>query len=314
MKFYFAGLNIIFNREEFSVKRSKAASISQEDLDTVNQDIVEKILEKGDFFYQNKLADITLDLSDKDIQSEALNRIEKDGIFIIPGYLEDSIVDELCKIIEKQSEKYLLKLGRNNIFEDDVAIVQKGLLIKKNFNELADSAKPVINIRSGESDDGMVDIFHIDRLIKDNAESKILTNLRNDSFLNKFLNSLTKKLAISNINSYVNTGVTKTRGFHADSYKEQVKVFIYLTDVLLLDSGPYTFVKGTHLDTPYRRINRLLSKDLKQQTEATVFPFENVYPILAPKGSLVISDQSGFHRGFPQSLKGSRRVLILNSM
>ncbi|MEJ6066188.1 hypothetical protein MT378_00330 [Psychrobacter sp. 16-Bac2893] len=310
MKFYFAGMNVTLNRKELSVKRIKG-SISQQDLDAVNQNIIEKILENGEVFYQNKLADITLDLSDKNLQSEAMDRIEKDGIFIIPSYLDESIVDELCKIIEKQSESYLLKLGSDEIYEDNLVIVQKGLLIKKNYSELANATKSVFNIRTGK-DNGMVDIFNIDKVIKDKSGVKILTNLKKDGFLNELLNSLPKKLAIRNINSYVNTGVTETRGFHVDCYAPQLKIFIYLTDVLLFDNGPYTFVKGTHLDTPYRHINQHLSKDLKATTEAAVVPFEGIYPILAPKGSLVVSDQSGFHRGFPQSLKGTRRVLTIS--
>lgn len=314
MKFSFAGLNVIFNREELSVRKAEKKYLSQEDLDVVNQDTVERILEKGEVSYQKKLADITLDLSDKNIQSEALNRIEKDGIFIISNYLEESIIDELCRIIEEQSEKCLSALGNNEVYEDDLFIVQKGLLVKKSYGELANSDKPVINIRSGEKDDGMIDIFNIDKLIKDKNGIKILNNIREDSFLRDFLSSLPKKLAVSNINSYVNTGVTTTRGFHADSYTEQIKIFIYLTDVLLLDNGPYTFVKGTHSDSSYRRINRCLSKDLKQGTEGAVVPFKDIYPILAPKGSLVVSDQSGFHRGFPQSLKGSRRTITINCM
>ena len=79
-----------------------------------------------------------------------------------------------------------------------------------------------------------------------------------------------------------------------------------------LDQGPYTFVKSSHKENPYRAINGQLSKNLKIKTETPIVNINDIYPILAKKGSLVISDQSGFHRGFPQSKKGLRRTLTIN--
>ena len=117
---------------------------------------------------------------------------------------------------------------------------------------------------------------------------------------------------VSNINTYLNSGITSTRGFHADSYSRQIKVFIYLTDVFDFDNGPYTYVKGTHLNTPYRRANQKISSGLKAKTETPYFNINNIYPILAPRGSLIVSDQSGFHRGFPQDKDGFRCILTIN--
>lgn len=79
-----------------------------------------------------------------------------------------------------------------------------------------------------------------------------------------------------------------------------------------LNQGPYTFVKGSHKGNPYRSINGQLSESIKIKTETPIVNVKDIYPILAKKGSLVISDQSGFHRGFPQSDSGFRRTLTIN--
>ena len=312
MNFKILNFSIAVSRKKFTVVNNKTEKLSQKDIDVINNDIIDRLVKNSEFYYQNKLIDITLDLSNDSPQIEAVNRIKKDGIFIIPNYLNKSSVNDLCRIIEDQSEAYLSKLDDKEVYEDELAIVQKGLLIKKTYSDLVNSDKPVVNIRSGLDDDGMIDIFNVDQFIEDEAGREILDKLRKDDFFTSLLNSLPKRLSIENINSYVNNGITKTRGFHVDSYSKQIKIFIYLTDVLFFDDGPYVFVKNTHINSPYRRVNKCLSKDMISGTETPIIPFDNIYPVLAPKGSLVVSDQAGFHRGFPQSLNGSRRILTIN--
>ncbi|MGE6571684.1 hypothetical protein [Psychrobacter namhaensis] len=310
MKVDIAKLQVVLNRKEFSI-RKKEKFLDQKDVDTLNNDTIERVLENGENFYQKKISDISLVVKSDNLVSEAQKRIEKDGIFIIQNYLDADTADKLCGMIESRSMLYLSKLGDDKTYEDGIAIVQKGLLIKKDYGELANSIKPVINIREG-ADEGMIDIFNIDQFLEDKVGREILDKLRKDKFLSSFLKLLPEQLSIQNMNSYVNTGITKTRGFHVDSYFKKIKMFIYLTDVLSFADGPYTFVKETHVDTPYRRMNKSLAKDLLGDTETPIIPFDNVYPILASKGSLVVSDQAGFHRGFPQSVEGSRRVLTIN--
>lgn len=311
MRFNFLNHRIILNRYELSISRIDQVDLIQKDIDYIDNESISQIVENGESFYQDKLADISLNLDDKNIESIAVSNLEENGIIIIPNYLNASVVDELCKSINNESEKHLLKLGLNDSYEDSSVIIQKGLIIKKSFNELVNSYRPVINIRSG-ADEGMIDIFNIEKLIKNKPSLDALEKVINDCFINNLLNSLPKKMKIENINFYSNNGITSTRGFHSDSFSKHIKIFIYLTDVLSFDNGPYTFVKGSHLDTPYRRINRHISKALKAETESPIVPFESIYPILAPKGSLVISDQAGFHRGFPQTGNGSRRALVIN--
>ena len=93
-----------------------------------------------------------------------------------------------------------------------------------------------------------------------------------------------------------------------DSKTKQLKAFIYLTDYLSLDDGPYTYVKGSHLDGVLRRLNQSISQVMPNRTKNP----ENIMAILAKKGSIIASDQGGSHRGFPQAKDGQRVIAVLN--
>jgi hypothetical protein len=47
-------------------------------------------------------------------------------------------------------------------------------------------------------------------------------------------------------------------------------------------------------------------------TNAISYDEDDVIKFTAPKGTLIISDQSGYHRGIPQE-EGKERMLISNS-
>ena len=149
----------------------------------------------------------------------------------------------------------------------------------------------------------MIDIFNVDRLLE--AIGKTLNNFFNSEWLLNVINFTNEKINPKNLNLYVNNSITKTRGFHVDSYYRSMKVFIYLTDVNCLDDGPYCFVKGTHVDNPLRKLNMIIG-----DKEAPLIDPLKIIPVFGKRGTLIISDQSGVHRGFPQS-KGSLRELFV---
>ena len=109
--------------------------------------------------------------------------------------------------------------------------------------------KPVINVRAAEigpaGDDGMIDIFRVDRLVPECGE--LFERERRNEFL---LGALRKASGVRYeprpFNFYYNRGVTATRGYHADGFGPKVKSFLYLNDVSTNDDGPYCFGLGTH--------------------------------------------------------------------
>lgn len=156
-------------------------------------------------------------------------------------------------------------------------------------------------------DTGMLDIKNVDSYIP-----KLNEMIGADEVCRKLAELVGKPVALKNINCYVNEGITDTRVFHADSHaNSQYKAFIYLTDVLSDDDGPYTYILGSHKPLFKRYVNicmnffsgRALTDYHRFHSASQIFKAK------AEKGSLVISDQNGAHRGWPQSHK-SRRVLI----
>jgi len=308
MEFNFLGFNL-------SLKRQRLGKLSMDHIDYLNERNIDYISSKPIEYYREKVNEFIINTASKNAVQQAVNRLDKDGIFIIPSFIDEINSESLCSEIENVVESYKLKLGKKINYEDEIALIQtkpdKNQF--KKYSDYANYPKPILNVRAG-ADNGMLDIFNIDNLLQKELSKGLFKKIREDLFLNEFLKSLPKSLKMQNINSYVNSGITKTRGFHVDSYKNQIKFFIYLTDVTELNQGPYTFVKGSHKENPLRSINSQLSESLKIKTETPVVNINDIYPILAKKGTLVISDQSGFHRGFPQSENGFRRTLTINCL
>ena len=308
MELNFLGYNL-------SLKRQIISQFSMNHIQYLNDRNIDYISSKPIEYYREKVNDFFINPTSKNADQKAVNRLDKDGIFIIPNFINELESETLCNEIENVVESYKQKLDDKINFENETALIQtKPDKIKfKKYFDYANYPKPILNVRTG-ADNGMLDIFNIDNLLRDKLSSSLFSKIREDLFLNEFLKSLPKSLKMQNINSYVNSGITKTRGFHVDSYKNQIKFFIYLTDVMELNQGPYTYVKGSHKENPYRSINSQLSEGIKIKTETPVVNMNDIYPILAKKGSLVISDQSGFHRGYPQSENGFRRTLTINCL
>jgi len=123
-----------------------------------------------------------------------------------------------------------------------------------------------------------------------------------------------EKYQPKNLNVYYNKNVTQTRGFHADSYgKGQIKSFIYLSEVLSTDKGPYCFIPGSSGNKELENINKhLASHSDRNKTDAFFFDPRKAYPILGKKGTMIISDQSGIHIGFPQVEGEERLMAVMN--
>ncbi|MFV8570505.1 phytanoyl-CoA dioxygenase family protein [Marinobacter sp. SBS5] len=235
--------------------------------------------------------------------------LKKEGIVIVPQFLSSTMVDK-CAVVISSLKKQVSDFSdsETRLRETDKILFQKGSEKLSSFTELSAYSKTVVQIREGQ-DNGMVDVFNV------NIAFPQLAGLRSryeSEIVKKILYNGSRDVEFRNLNLYLNKGITKTRGFHADSFSPQLKAFIYLTDCLTLDDGPYTYVKGSHVDSAYRRLNKELCANLPNKTETPILDRDNVVPVLGRKGTLVISDQSGFHRGFPQSPGHKRVISVMN--
>ncbi len=95
--------------------------------------------------------------------------------------------------------------------------------------------------------------------------------------------------------------------FDMDRFK-WLKIFIYLTDVGV-DNGPHMFIEGSHVSGGIPP--GLLKRGYARLSDKEVF---NCYPkskekvFLAPKGTIIIEDTRGLHKG--QHVNGDPRLIL----
>ncbi|MDA9369379.1 hypothetical protein N9R39_01035 [Amylibacter sp.] len=290
----------------FFKKRLKVITRSQEISRMWNKlavhqsaEVIKYLQNLNDIELQQKISEITFEMSNK---SQITNSLEYNGISLVKNFLNAVKCDECANDIKKIISSYSktdAKPWKN------LKVVDDGSL---SYGEMSNYTETVVNIRSGD-DKGMIDIFNIDKLMP--SFESIKESLIQSKLLQEIFNE--KDLKASNLNVYINQGITKTRGFHIDTFAKKIKFFIYLTDVNTLDDGPYCFVKKTHINTPLSNFHKEILRYPEATTDSLVLDIEDVIPVLADRGNMIISDQSGIHRGFPQKASGYRAVIVLST-
>lgn len=230
--------------------------------------------------------------------------LRREGIVIIPEAIQARLCDTALSALDALLEHYVLQ--GNEVVEDEMVLYQTRSQRLKGFGQLAGYGKTVINVRSG-ADMGMCDIFNCDLAL--HVAMRPFRSFFESESVGRLLQNC--RARSKNLNAYLNRGVVATRGFHVDAYHSQLKAFLYLTDVNSLEDGPYTFVRGSHVDTTHQRLNQLLCEGLRPSTETPVVSPKDIVPALAPRGTLIISDQAGSHRGWPQSAGRNRVALVM---
>ena len=227
------------------------------------------------------------------------------------------ITDSLSAVDFGEITQKLVDIGREVKSSKWSGLSARGLLVQtqgEDYAKLRDAETPTAVLRTGVIDDGMVDIFHVDKFLAGEGID-LRTAVLSSDLERTISEALGSKQKLRNINAYVNLGVTKTRNFHVDSYGgTQSKVFVYCTDVLSLGDGPYCYVPGSHKDNSLESINRFFSRTLStwDETDLSIIDFSKARAILGPAGSVIVSNQSGGHRGYPQGASGERVLLALN--
>lgn len=231
-----------------------------------------------------------LELDDVDKYASILRR---DGVVVIEDYLDADTCERLYEEAEGliQSDE-ITRAGSNPSYE-----------------ELMLADEPILNFREGERDHGMIDIFHVDLLFSE------LLDIKQDSGINRIINAATDKAySPDNINIYRNEGVTETRGFHADTYSGKFKSFVYLTDVLNDSYGPFSYVRESHKKSKVEQTAYSLYNKVKgnKSTDAVSYDETKAETFTASKGTLIIANQAGYHRGMPQD-PDKHRMLVTTS-
>jgi len=105
-------------------------------------------------------------------------------------------------------------------------------------------------------------------------------------------------------------------GWHRDSLnRRQLKYMIYLNDVSFTN-GAFEFIPKTHRAMSKFKTNHFLTKKTRY-TDSEMEKYKKTFPsklYTAKKGTCIIFDSSGLHRGTPLTEKGSVRYAITNYM
>jgi hypothetical protein len=228
--------------------------------------------------------------------NELAEELKQEGVISVEKYLAPDACDKI-----REEVKESLENDKFEVAGEDMTGV-----------EMSNASRTIVNRRSGKDDDGMLDIFNIDETIPEVGE------IKNDDYISSIINEAAGSMDFGpeNINIYYNRSVTGTRGYHFDSYNSQYKAFVYLTDVPDESYGPYSYIKGSHKKSyPRRRFEGLINKTRGNKPTAAIPMFyddDDIVKFTAPKGTLIISDQTGYHRGIPQD-EGRARMLVANS-
>lgn len=243
--------------------------------------------------------------------------LRHNGMAVVEGFLDEALTERANMKIEAFLTKIRDDLKTETFVEKDKFLVQNGSYDDKplkTYQDLASHHRPVVHVRNGlgaglEDDKGMIDIFHVNRL--NHFLEKTFSSLKDPFLLEAIGNGINTPMSAYNLNAYINKDVTRTRGFHLDNVEPTAKAFVYLTDVNCLEDGPFCYALGSHADLRLRAINSMISKAYGLRPfDITVLDRAKIVPVLAPKGSLIISYQFGAHRGAAQSEGHSRTAIV----
>lgn len=156
-------------------------------------------------------------------------------------------------------------------------------------------------------DTGMLDIFHIDK------ELPVLEHIPTAPIEDMIRAVAGEEPRLKNANAYLNDGVEVTRGFHCDGVdSRQYKAFVYLTDVAEQD-GPYAYIESSHRPSAIRYWNLVVNfVKGRPLTDMRHTGSGHLNRAVGAAGTLIVSNQRGFHRGMPQAPDRRRALIALN--
>jgi hypothetical protein len=224
---------------------------------------------------------------------DAAATLREAGVVAVEGYLDPETCDEWRRAI------------------DDVLADLPRASPDEGYGDLAGREEAVVKQRSGDWDAGMLDVFNIEAAVPATAAFK------SDAYVASVVNEATDpdiEYVAENLNVYVNRSVTETRDFHADTFSGKFKSFVYLTDVPDESYGPFAYVPGSHdHGAVERRTTQLVNTVTgNPETDAVFADSADARVFTAPRGTLIVANQAGYHRGMPQR-EGRDRMLATTS-
>jgi len=254
------------------------------------------------------------DKRDKDIWGEiALCHKQCKEEILDDGYvvIKDFLSAEDCKRIKSEFLNLLEKFDLSKTKDYPELKVVNHTKKREVSGNLGNLSEPVLLTRGLQGfDENMIELFKAEKLI--NLPTQKIREHIDQLALWTNLSKYRVSFSI-----YYNKGVTNTRGYHRDNSplpvpgnpretKRLYKFFMYITDVSSIDQGPYSYIPGTHTwdncEEYSKQLQPISQNDLDLSLDPKIF--------LEKAGTVLITDQAGFHRGLPQNEKSERLMLV----
>jgi hypothetical protein len=236
----------------------------------------------------------------------------------------------LIDILKMETAEWLWKLPQNTavraeldsyreLLRLDGCCVLKDFMDKSLVDQLLVQARNTFNNHSEfvviESNGTDKRIYGVERLCKDFAlaDKLQLTDQLADQF---YMHGSGKWFQLLGNISYREGNLGSGSGWHRDSpFSHQFKAILYLTDVHS-ENGPFEYIKGSHLKQSIKSASRFLGKEMREYrfSDDEITRLEEAHvvsrrmAITAPRGSLLLADTRGLHRGRPLT-SGERYAL-----
>ena len=217
------------------------------------------------------------------------------GYVFIKDVYNKQKIESFTRIINQflTTEHIYSKINNKQDFKNNKYYINNKNNLINSFSKMLHYSVPVINVRSNKNvniDDGMIDIFNINRLIPN------INEYFDISVIHRVINKLTnQKWELQRINLQLCNSVKTPNIFHHDRYEKTLKYCILLTDILDTSFGPPMFIKGSHIHQKSAVANK-----------------QNYKTFLGDKGCILISYQHGLHRKLPQQPGRISAYLVYN--
>ena len=262
-----------------------------------------------------KLALDASDLTPKSLACAA-SILDWHGVVVLRDFMEPSLV----AIARAEAEILTARLGCALAAPQDHGragniLWQVGGARFAGHKAILAQGRPLANLKSrdrGTVNGGIIDLFFLDKAAGENgwgALGACCKRLQAGPVAE--IVAAVSRAGPRQVNMLRNDSVTRTRGLHIDNLKGSYKAFLYLSDVRKED-GAYAYVPGSHRRPDLlKREGRLNGLKGRPETDSYAFEgYEVVFPV--KKGTVIVSCQSGVHRGLPQQPGASRTVLVGN--
>jgi len=228
------------------------------------------------------------DLSDAATRAKHVDQLKSDGYLVFERALSPTMCDRLLQFARATPSKVRLMDGETASGSDRMALF---------------GGEQPVAVRYDYATTALLDNEDVQTLLADRS----ILQLAHDYLECQPVADVLSMWWHTNFHSRPDSEAAQFYHFDLDRIK-WFKVFVYLTDVGP-ENGPHSFVAGSHRDggIPWR-LRRKGYVRLTDDEVAQTYEPERRLHVTAPRGSIIVEDTRGLHKG--NSVRGDPRLVL----